>query len=135
MTIKMPKSGIDPSICYYLAGPMSGYPEYNYPLFESTQRELQSHGLTIESPHTNPWPEREAGRRAEDRGFDGEELWQFMMRAALRQLLRCQGIILLKGWTESRGALVESNIAGALRMPMYFLDGEYLVSMNDKKEN
>ena len=121
--MKLPK-GFDFERTYYLAGPMTGYEEFNYPAFERSQRELRGDGVNVESPHSIPWPEIP---------HDGEELWQTMMRQALRLLLACEGIILLRGWTESKGALVEYNIATALKMPVYFLDGKYVVAMHDNE--
>jgi hypothetical protein len=119
--MKLPK-GFDFQREYYLAGPMTGYEHFNYPAFERNMHELEGEAVTIKSPHTIPWPEEPQ---------EGEELWQTMMRKALAMLLTCNGIILMRGWTESKGALVEYNIATALRMPVYFLDGKYVVPMHD----
>lgn len=121
--MKLPK-GFDYKRTYYLAGPMSGYEHFNYPAFERNQQDLLAEGVQVESPHTIPWPSEEQ---------EGEELWQTMMRKALRLLLDCEGIILLRGWTESKGALVEYNIATSLKMPVYFLDGKYVVAMHDNE--
>lgn len=112
----------DYSPVYYLAGPMSGYEEYNYPAFERTYQALLADGIKVESPHKIPWPEQT---------LDGDELWQTMMRKAITMLLGCTGIILMRGWIDSRGALTEYNIAVALNMPVYFLDGKFLVAMHD----
>lgn len=110
---------------YYLAGPMSGYAEHNYPAFDRAQTELRGTGVAVESPHTIPWPTESA---------EGEELWKAMMREALRMLLSCQGIILLGGWTESKGAMLEYSVAAGLKMPVYFLDGKYVIPMHYLKE-
>ena len=112
----------DYGLTYYLAGPMSGYKEYNYPAFEANVTALRNEGVRVESPHTIPWPAEE---------LPDEELWQHMMRNALRMLLGCTGIILMRGWTESRGAILEYNVAVSLKMPAYFLDGKYVVPMHD----
>lgn len=125
MGIRLPK-GIDKTLTYYLGGPMSNIAEFNYPYFRCTKKELMEQGLIIESPHENPWPTSNE---------TDEELWQYMMRSALKQLLHCNGLILLKGWPSSRGAVIEASIASALRMPMYFLDGDYLVAMHPVKDS
>lgn len=123
--MKMPK-GFDFSRTYYLAGPMTNYPEFNYPAFARNQADLQEDGVNVKSPHTIPWPSQI---------LEDDALWQAMMRQALAMLLDCTGIILMRGWTESRGALVEYNIAVALKMPVYFLDGKYLVAMHDNEKD
>lgn len=107
---------------YYLAGPMTGYEDFNYAAFGVKQAILQELGVLVKSPHTIPWPAHQP---------EGEELWQAMMRKALAMLLDCQGIILMQGWIRSKGALVEYNIAAALQMPAYLIDGKYLVPMHD----
>lgn len=119
--MRLPKT-FDFGRTYYLAGPMTNYPEFNYPAFAYNMSELQADGVDVQSPHTITWPSEH---------IEGEELWQAMMRLALAMLLSCNGIILMRGWTDSRGALVEYNIAVALKMPVYFLDGKYLVAMHD----
>lgn len=115
---------LDTDLTYYLAGPMSGYPEYNYPAFARAKAELEEAGVKVCSPHEIPWPEEE---------LEGEELWQYMMRLAMRQLLDCRGIILMAGWVKSKGAVAEANVATALAMPAYFLDGKYLVPMHESE--
>lgn len=121
MKIVLPK-GMDTDITYYLGGPMTGIENYNRDAFELSQMALEAAGLKIKSPHSNPWPDTPL--------TDPDEIWQYFMRAALRQLLTCQGSIFLRGFTFSRGAMVEANISSALHMPMYFLDGEILVPMH-----
>lgn len=123
--MRLPKN-FDKGITYYLAGPMSGYPDFNFPAFEAAQDELVQHGVRVDSPHTLD---------GQDSGLRGEELWKTMMRQALQMLLECDGIILLKGWTESRGALIEYNIAAGLKLPVYFLDGKYVIAMHNDSED
>lgn len=119
--MRLPKN-FDADVTYYLAGPMSGYPDFNFPAFESAQSALAECGVSVESPHTLD---------GQESGLTGDALWKSMMRSALEMLLKCDGIILLKGWTDSRGALVEYNIAAALKMPVYFIDGKYVVAMHN----
>ena len=35
----------------YIAGPMTGYPEYNYPAFEATAKKYRDLGFRVTSPH------------------------------------------------------------------------------------
>ena len=44
------------------------------------------------------------------------------MRAALRIMLGCDGVALLPGWTESRGAWIEARLAEDLGMRLWHVD-------------
>ena len=39
------------------------------------------------------------------------------MRVAIPQMLKCDGVALLLGWSASRGASLERNLAVAIGMP------------------
>lgn len=89
---------------YYLAGPMSGYPEFNYPAFTAAAESLREQGLTVISPH-------------ELHDGDTSQHWTCYLRRDLRALLDCDEIVLLPGWEKSRGACLEVAVAEALMMP------------------
>ena len=108
---------------YYLAGPMSGYPQFNYPAFEAAAWALRNTGIRITSPHEAAWPE---GHET----MSEEELWQEMMRLTGLQLADAEGIILLRGWPQSRGARAELSIALERTLPVYFYHDFKLVNMN-----
>jgi nucleoside 2-deoxyribosyltransferase len=117
----------DPGLTYYLAGPMSGYPEYNFPLFDVAAAVLRASKFSIQSPH-----EIDHGETAENRGGLP---YQTYIDAGLKMLESCQGIILLPGWPQSSGSCAELSRSIDLGMPVYaFLplgDGSFgLVSMN-----
>ena len=91
---------------YYLAGPMTGYPEFNYPAFTEAANALRSQGLTVISPH-------------ELHNGDTSQHWTYYLRRDLRALLDCDAIVLLPGWEKSRGATLEDAIAEGLEMPRH----------------
>lgn len=91
-------------VAYYVAGPMSGLPLSNYPAFHEAARRLRALGYHVENPAEN---------RAPPSG-----LWQDYMRLALAQLVRCDGVAVLPGWEDSRGASLEVHITKALHMPV-----------------
>ncbi|WP_237699927.1 DUF4406 domain-containing protein [Alicyclobacillus acidocaldarius] len=96
---------------WYLAGPMSGYPDFNRPAFHEVAARLRAKGLVVVNP-------------AEIRGDDDWQ-WDDWMRAALHCLLGCHAVVFLPGWESSRGAQLERTIAEALGMPMFeYRDGE-----------
>lgn len=84
----------------YIAGPMTGLPELNYPAFHARAAELRAQGHDVLNPAENPAPP--CGT------------WAGYMRLAIAQLVTCDTIDLLPGWRESKGANVEAWLAGLL---------------------
>lgn len=91
----------------YLAGPMTGYPGYNYPAFTAAAAYLRSLGWTVISPHENGLPF----------GLDYETYmtkdWELFADAG--------AIALLPGWPYSTGARRELSWAVERGLPVYFL--------------
>lgn len=81
----------------YLAGPMTGLPEYNYPAFHAEAARLRGLGFDVENPAENQAP--------------ACGTWEGYMRNSVRQMLTCDAVAFLPGWAESRGALLERYIA------------------------
>lgn len=91
----------------YLSGPMTGYPEFNYPAFHKAAADLRAHGYEVVSP-----AEQDA-----DSGLDpGSSQWADFVRWDLRVLVDCDGIVLLDGWHKSKGARLEHHVALELGM-------------------
>lgn len=90
----------------YLAGPMTGIPEFNYPAFNRVASRLRADGLHVENPAENPDP---------DCGT-----WAGYMRKALAQLVTCDRIHLMPGWQHSRGAGCEKQVAEWLGLTISF---------------
>lgn len=84
----------------YVAGPMTGLPEFNYPAFRNAAAMLKAFRYEVEDPSTNvnPTPDDYHG-------------W---LRAGLAQLITCDGVALLDGWEASGGARLEVNVAATL---------------------
>lgn len=92
----------------YLAGPMTGIPDYNYPLFNQVAEQLRTKGYHVENPAENPVPESNS--------------WADYMRMAIRQMLTCDMVALLPGWSNSRGAAIEHEVATQLGIPTHMID-------------
>ena len=88
----------------YLAGKMSGLPDFNYPAFRAEAVRLRALGYTVENPADNPEP--------------ACGTWLGYMRTAVAQLATCDAIALLDGWQDSRGACVERTLADGLGLPV-----------------
>lgn len=84
----------------YLAGPMTGLPDSNYPAFHREAAWLRSMGLEVVNP-------------AETK-LDPGSAWAAFMGPGIAQLVTCDGIHLLAGWERSRGAALELHIAASL---------------------
>jgi hypothetical protein len=88
----------------YVAGPMSGYPEYNYPKFREVAKHLRDRGYTVLNPVNAAVPEGSP--------------WETYMRAALAMVLAASGVATLPDWQESRGAAIEVGLAHDLGVPV-----------------
>jgi hypothetical protein len=88
----------------YIAGPMSGYPEFNYPEFNATALLLLERGHSVLNPTES--------------GVPVGSPWETYMRATVTMMLRADGVATLANWQESRGATIEVKLAQALGMPV-----------------
>lgn len=98
----------------YVAGPMTGYPEFNYPAFRAAGEQLRAAGFQVLNPvdaeEHNPTP-------------GTAQAWDWYMRHALRMVLEADGIALLPGWEASKGAALEVHVATALKLDVRELAG------------
>ncbi len=92
----------------YIAGPMTGLPECNYPAFHEAARRLRLLGYEVLNPAENPPPPCKS--------------WRGYMRLAISQLIQCDAIVFLHGWELSAGANIERDLAHKLAMPCMTLD-------------
>lgn len=91
----------------YIAGPMTGLPDLNFPAFHREAAYFRAQGREVVNPaEINPDPT--AG-------------WQACMRADIRELVTCDEVVMLPGWENSKGASLEHHIAQALEMRVVYL--------------
>lgn len=93
----------------YLAGPMSGLPQFNYPAFGHAAVTLRGLGYAVLNPADNPLPPCGG-------------TWQGWMRAAITQLVQADAVAFLPGWELSAGATLERDLAHRLAMPCMRVD-------------
>jgi len=94
----------------YIAGPMTGLPELNYPAFAAEACRLRALGHEVVSP-------AEINTGLEHEG------WDACMARDLPALATCEAVQLLPGHERSRGTQVELQHARALGLRV-FMPGE-----------
>ncbi len=93
----------------YIAGPMTGYPELNFPAFSAEAAALRAAGLDVINPA--------------EINIDPSTGWSACMRADIAQLVTCDRMHLLPGWSRSKGASLEHHIGRALGLFVTLADG------------
>lgn len=100
----------------YLAGPMRGYPRYNFDTFADAAAILRGWGFDVVSP-----AEMDLAL-----GFDPDSadplpdgFVEHAMRRDVEAILTVDCIVVLPGWEKSSGVEVELTVARALGLPVY----------------
>jgi len=100
----------------YLAGPMRGHEEFNFPEFHKQAAWLRASGWSIFSP---------AERDEEDEALNGD--WavgkqrglDYFMQFDLAAVCQTDAVILMKGWQSSQGARLEAMVAVEIEHPVF----------------
>ena len=117
---------------FYLAGKMSGIPQFNFPLFDRVADALRERGLTIVSPAELDDPETRKAALASPDGAPGGgssngETWgDFLARDVKLIADEVDGVICLPGWTDSKGAVLETFVAVLCGKPVYELFSKFV---------
>lgn len=101
----------------YIAGPMSGYQDFNRPAFYAAAEILREHGFRVVTPAD---------------AYSGD-CWEQGMKHDIPVMLSCDLVSLLDGWERSRGARLEVFIARELGIPVETMK-ETLLSVNGVAE-
>ncbi len=91
----------------YIAGPMSGHDDYNFPAFHAAEDELRARGFDPQNP-------------AKNFGGRTDLPYEFYIRGAIDMVSACDAIYLLDGWRGSKGAEMEAAIARCLGLEFYY---------------
>jgi hypothetical protein len=98
----------------YVSGPMTGYPDYNFPAFHGMEAVLSALGYHTLNPARNF--NGEHGHPRED-----------YMRLDIQNVLQADAVVMLPGWTQSVGARTEVMVAHQLGLPLFeasYVDNE-----------
>lgn len=91
----------------YISGPITGVPDYNRRAFQTAEDLIWEAGYTPVNPHKLPPL------------ADVELPWEDYLKKDLRELLLCDAVVLLEGWSGSRGALLEIQVSRAVGIPVF----------------
>jgi hypothetical protein len=91
----------------YIAGPMTGLPDFNHETFHLTEKLLKLAGFDLVK---NP---------ARIDGGSTFKSHAFYMSRAISLLLESRQVLFLKGWRQSKGARLEYEIGKTLGYPLY----------------
>lgn len=92
----------------YIAGPMTGYINYNFDAFNKAELDLRNAAWDVENPTKH--------------GIVEGATWEDYMFACLAQISKCGNMYMLKGWESSRGANIEHYLANVLGITVHYQD-------------
>lgn len=111
----------------YLAGPMSGLPNYNFDEFARLSRVLRDRGFAVVNPAETAGGDQSLGRA-----------WYFRYDFGAIMGV-CDLVLAMPGWDQSEGAKAEVAVANEIGIPVGQLDeagnvvGEIIVTSLDLK--
>lgn len=113
---------------FYIAGPMTGIAQFNFPAFDQATHRIRSMGYKAISP-----AEMDRANGFNETKCDGFEPLtdaqrQQFARNDIDALLKVEAVVLLPGWEKSTGAQNEVRIAKMLGLTIYEFDAniEYM---------
>lgn len=115
----------------YIAGPMSGIPQFNIPAFDYAAERLRAAGCDAVSPAELDDPKtRQAALDSPDGEIQGTlngETWgDFLARDVKLVADGIDAVALLPGWEGSRGAQLEVFVARLCKLPIFLFDDDPL---------
>lgn len=117
----MQPDGFSPNGRVYIAGPMRGYPQFNFPAFDAAKADWEREGWSVVSPadmdrlHDNHPAEVYETATA---STQPPKIFAHYMRRDIAALLEVEAIAFLPGWEKSVGARVEYTVARALGLKL-----------------
>ena len=115
----------------YLAGPMTGIPDHNYPLFDHVTEQLQAEGHEVFNPAD--LTRMFYGSLQTFLELSADERLNAVKVLLAKELtwiaLNAEAVYLLPGWEDSYGARAEYALAAACRIPCHPVPEEMLANL------
>lgn len=93
----------------YISGPMTGYPDHNFPAFHQAAKRLRGRGFLVENPAEH---------------FQGETGLPYTtyMRKDVESIVYSDMIVTLPNWRQSPGAMFEVYVGSMIGVPQMELE-------------
>jgi hypothetical protein len=111
----------------YIAGPMSGHDDWNFPAFFEAERQLLGMGYEVINPAHNDGPTVELALKSAGSPSRPNHSWAYYMRRDLPHVLEVDAVCVLPGWQKSNGAMLEAQVARAIGVPLMVIKDGALV--------
>lgn len=118
----------------YIAGPMTGYPQFNIPAFDKAAEYLRDSGYVVTSPAELDGPVVRAQLMLSKHGHAYDLpvslTWGDFLARDVKMMADdgIEGVVVLSGWHKSKGARLETFVAHALCglpvLRMHWTEGE-----------
>lgn len=106
-------------VIVYLAGPMTGYVDKNFPRFYEVAGVLEGMGFVVHNP-------------ADMENTEVELTWEEYMAMDAELVGEADMVVLLENWRDSKGARAEVEMARDQDMPVYeYVDGGLVLLVDD----
>lgn len=93
----------------YLSGAVTGIVNNNREAFERTADILsRKTGCRVEIPHDH---------------VPSRCYWPTAMKLSVKAMMSCDGVAMMPGFTSSRGAMIEKDLANSIEMPCLTVNG------------
>lgn len=90
----------------YISGKITGIEKEAPALFKAAEKKLKSKGYEVVNPMTIT--------------HEHDKSWQSYMKEDVKAMCDCDEIFMLKNWTDSKGAIIEWNIANFLGLKINY---------------
>lgn len=96
----------------YISGPMTGLPDLNFAAFEAAVKLIRLVDPTAQiiNPHEI------------EHTYGAEGTWEQFLKLDLRHMLDCDLVVILPGWHNSKGSLLEIHVATSVNIPIVCLE-------------
>jgi hypothetical protein len=103
----------------YLAGPMRGIEEYNFPAFHKAAAWLRAEGWEVFSPAERDEADETIDQSKDPAGWADHLGLDYFMAFDLKAVCETQAVICLPDWETSQGARLETMVAVEVGHPVF----------------